>query len=402
MDEPGGRSAVDGLVARIERRQRGATVLAVESGGERVATALVSRGHRPIRHTSSQRGAETTGAWSAVQAPATLPAPRDAPHPDPVAWPAAQAAQAAAQRWSDPHPALRSVTALLQLDGAVPPPAILEAIGAELAGHGIRRLDLRIPAADPLGPTLVGSHWMQGRVGADVVASLATAYPWTDAPDPDSRLTAVLAPLPPRVRRAVRRTAAVRPGQVPELIRSTSTEAAAAVRQRYRPRLNDTPVDAAPDGSSPFQASRYRTVRATFSFVPEPLRRAPFVDIGVGDGRVLREALDFGFPWVTGSELDPGLAQRAQDAIGGAGQVTAGDALAAPIPDDAQVVYLNHPFGPDGVDRLAGLLADTLARRPRPLVVLYLNPRPIEPLLAAGLALVHADPRFSVFATTER
>jgi len=34
--------------------------------------------------------------------------------------------------------------------------------------------------------------------------------------------------------------------------------------------------------------------------------------------------------------------------------------------------------------------------------VLYLNPRPIEPLLAAGLALVHADPRFSVFATTGR
>ncbi len=62
-------------------------------------------------------------------------------------------------------------------------------------------------------------------------------------------------------------------------------------------------------------------------------------------------------------------------------------------------MFLNNPFDAPLVARFAELLAESLLRRPRPLLVLYLNPRPIDPLLAAGLVLVHVDPRFSVLAT---
>ncbi|WP_421120654.1 methyltransferase domain-containing protein [Aquihabitans daechungensis] len=133
--------------------------------------------------------------------------------------------------------------------------------------------------------------------------------------------------------------------------------------------------------------------------MPGPLRTAPFVDIGCGDGRVLREALDAGFPRAVGRELDPDLAKRAEALVGDAGVVELGDALATPLPDDAEVVFLNNPFDSPLLARFAPMLADSLRRRPRPLLVLYLNPRPVEPLLDAGLVLVHVDPRFSVFAS---
>ncbi|MGN6693993.1 MAG: class I SAM-dependent methyltransferase [Aquihabitans sp.] len=277
--------------------------------------------------------------------------------------------------------------------------AVLEAVADHVAAHGIRRLDLRTAFHEVAVEAISGARWVHGRVGSELQASLAVAYPWTDAPDPSGRLARAIAPLPAPLRRIVRRVAAVRPAQVPELLRSTGTEALAAVRHRYRPGHHSMPVDGAPPGSHPFAASRYRAIRATFSFVPDALRATTLLDIGCGDGRVLEEGLADGFARVLGRELDPGLAARAQAAIGSAGTVEVGDALADPIPDDVGVVFLNNPFDSTGVAHLATLLGESLGRAPRPLLVLYLNPRPIEPLLDAGLVLVHVDPRFSIFAS---
>ena len=157
----------------------------------------------------------------------------------------------------------------------------------------------------------------------DLVASLAVAHPWATAPRTDGRLHALLAPLPPRLQRTVRRAAAVHPAQVPELARSVATEAWVTARHRSAPgAARSVAVSGAPKGSHPFAASRYRTVRAALSFVPPALRSTVFIDIGCGDGRVLREALAAGFPRADGRELDPELARRAQLAVGDAGTVT--------------------------------------------------------------------------------
>lgn len=366
--------------------RRGRSLLSIEAGGRRVAWVELSKDRHHLQATASGAG-ERLGAQEA----------------DPVAWTPDAARRSARDRWRDHHRAIRTAWRLeVEPDAGVSPAEVLEVAGAHLAERGVRRIDVRVPSSDPVAGALVGPGWVQGRTGGDVVASLAVAYPWTDAPDPQSRLAAVLRPMPPRLRRVVRRVAAVHPRQIPELARSVGTEVAAAVRHRYAPGSETVPVDGAPAGAHPFAASRYRTVRAALALVPDELRSTAFIDIGCGDGRVLREALDAGFPKAYGRELDPELVRRAQALVGGDGQVDAGDALATPIPDDVGVVYLNNPFDSPLLERFADLLAASLERSPRPLLVLYLNPRPIEPLLAAGLVLVHVEPRFSVLAGRER
>jgi hypothetical protein len=376
---------VTGLAVRTAATgRRGRALLVVEADGVEVAWVEVAR---PRRRLTPAPGAPPAGA------------PTAEPHPG--AWSAAAASRAAAARWRDPHPAVRTVWQVRSTAGEVRPlAALLEAVGDHLADDGVRRLDVRVGASDPAALALHGERWVQGRVGGDVVASLAIAHPWATAPRTDGRLHALLAPLPPRLQRTVRRAAAVHPAQVPELARSVATEAWVTARHRSAPgAARSVAVSGAPKGSHPFAASRYRTVRAALSFVPPALRSTVFIDIGCGDGRVLREALAAGFPRADGRELDPELARRAQLAVGDAGTVTTGDALATPLPDDAGVVFLNNPFDSSVLRRFSGLVAETLERRSRPLLLLYLNPRPIEPLLAGGLVLVHVTPLFSIFAS---
>jgi hypothetical protein len=382
---------VTALVARPgSADRRGRSIVAVEAEGRRVGWVEVTRDHRQAHVTVAAPADDPTDPTDAPTGPAA----------DPLAWSTDAADRSARARWRDRHPAIRTVWRL-EVDAGcgASPSEVLEAVGDLLVDRGVRRLDVRIAADHPVAPRLAGDRWVQGRVGDDIIASLAVAYPWTDEPDPHSRLARAIRPLPPRARRVVRRVAAIHPRQIPELVRSVGTEAVAAVRHRYAPGTRSLPVEGAPAGSHPFAASRYRTVRAAFDLVPPTLRATSFLDVGCGDGRVLREALDAGFAHVIGRELDPELADRARALVGAAGDVDAGDALASPLSDDVGVAFLNNPFDGPLVARFADLLADSLRRRPRPLLVLYLNPRPIDPLLAAGLVLVHVDPRFSILAT---
>ena len=367
--------------------RRGRSIISVEADGKRIGWVEVTRDRRR--------------AHISVASPADGALPTStAPTPDPLAWTADAAARSARTRWRDHHPAIRTVWRIeLDAPGDASPSELVEVAGALLAARGVRRLDVRLAAGDPAADGLGGARWARGRVGGDVVASLAGAYPWTDEPDPHSWLARTIRPLPPRARRVVRRAAAIHPRQLPELARSAGTEALAAVRHRSAPGHRSLPVEGAPPGSHPFAASRYRTIRAALALVPSSLRTTSFLDVGCGDGRVLAEALDAGFTHVVGRELDPELADRARALVGAAGDVEAGDALASPLSDDVGVVFLNNPFDAPLVARFAELLAESLRRRPRSLLVLYLNPRPIDPLLAAGLVLVHVDPRFSVLAT---
>ena len=117
---------------------------------------------------------------------------------------------------------------------------------------------------------------------------------------------------------------------------------------------------------------------------------------------MLREALGAGFASVAGRELDPELAARAQANLGVGHRIEVGDALEMPLPDDVGVVFLNNPFDSSALQRFAEMVAATLERSPRPLCVIYLNPRPIEPLLGAGLVLVEVNPLFSVLVTRDR
>lgn len=360
-------------------------VLLVERDGVLAGTVELSTARRPVR----------------AEGPLTSDRSREPGAPSRTAWPHASADRAASARWKDPHPGVRIVTSLTLTDATGDPAAVLEAVGEHLMASGIRRLDLRMPASHPLAAVLHGRHWVQGRLGSDLVVSLSIGFPWADATT-ETRLHHLLASLPAPVRRPLRRAVAIRPRQLPELIRTQATEAGAAIRMRYAPETRSTAVEGAPEGAHPFAASRYRAVRAALDLVPAPLRSSPFIDVGCGDGRVLGEALAAGFPFAYGRELDPGLVERARAIVGDAGRIDEGDALAEPLPDEVQVVFLNNPFSGPPLDRFAELLAESLARTPRPLLLLYLNPRPVEGFLDAGLVLVHVEARFSVLATRDR
>ncbi|MCU1369692.1 MAG: hypothetical protein JWO77_886 [Ilumatobacteraceae bacterium] len=367
-------------VRLLSTARRGVQRFAVSHEGTVFAHVEVGRARPTLR---------TVGVSPAADREGSLPA---------AAWPTASADRAAAARWADHHVAVLTVARVDLAEGAGDRAReALEAVGLHLAEAGARRLDVRVPAADPVAGWLRGAGWMQGAVGASMVASHSLGYPWSHPKEPSGTASRRSGRLPQPVRRLGRRLATMRPAQVPELAQIAAAEVGAAVRLRYAPgppRVH--PVDGAPPGTFPFAVTRYRTIRTALDLVPPDLRSTRFVDIGCGDGRVLREAIDRGWSSVHGRELEAALGDRARAAIGGHGTVEVGDGLVAPLPDDTGVVYLNNPFQIDGLTRLAALLAGSLARRPRPLVVIYINPRGVGPLAAEGFALVQCTPAFSL------
>lgn len=331
------------------------------------------------------------------------PAAASAPAPDPLAWPAELEALAAQQRWSEHHRSVQVVHEV-RASGEIAGPELVAALGAageQAAAAGARRVDLRLPADHPAVPWLARDGWVVGRLSpeeaaGDVVASRLLALPWAA---PSLPLPRWADRLPISARRALRRARAIQPSHVPDLARELATEAAGLVRHRRPPPgVESRPRAGAPTGAHPFAATRFATIDEALDRVSPQLRESALLDIGAGDGRVLRHALDRGMARAIGRELDADLAARAR-AVAPAATVEVGDALAAPLPDDVGVVYLNNPFDAPLVDHLAVRLADALERRPRPLAVLYLNPPTIDPLVALGLVVVDVTPRLTVLVT---
>jgi len=360
----------------------------VHDGDRSVAVVEASRTRRRLRVSGFR--ASTSGST---------------PLPDPAAWPRSSAERAARGRWRDLHPRLVTITAISLTEKTITDPAaVLTASGSVLADLGFRRMDVRVHTGHPVVDALQRAGWATGRLGDDVVASTPLRYPWDlaePAPIGDTSLADRLPRwLPLRVRRLGRRLLAVHLRRIPELVHIAITEgiAAARTRQVYRG-ARAARSHEAPDHAFPFAVSRYRTIRETLSRVDVGMRSTALLDVGSGDGRVLAEALAIGFPQVIGREVDSELAARSQALLGARGRVDVGDALASPIPAEVGVVYLNNPFDSPAVERLAELVSASLAAHPRPLLVIYINPRTIRPWVDAGFVLVDVAPQFTVFVT---
>ncbi|MCB1004563.1 MAG: class I SAM-dependent methyltransferase [Acidimicrobiales bacterium] len=123
------------------------------------------------------------------------------------------------------------------------------------------------------------------------------------------------------------------------------------------------------------------------------------LDVGCGDGRVLAAAGRLGFTRLAGIDHDPGLVEAARARLGSSASIRLGDARTTPIDDEVGTVYLFNPLDEEGVADVAAELAASLSRRPRPALVVYVNPRAVAPLLDAGLSMVHLEPQFCVLAT---
>jgi predicted RNA methylase len=105
-----------------------------------------------------------------------------------------------------------------------------------------------------------------------------------------------------------------------------------------------------------------------------------FVDVGAGKGRVLLLALRHGFRRVAGIEFSGELCEIARQnvsqycerhGIASKVEIIEADATTYAFRDDQRVFYLFDPFGAEIVAKVMANLADSLARAPREIRVIY-------------------------------
>lgn len=313
---------------------------------------------------------------------------------DGSAWTVASAAAAARRRWSGGHPGVATVVELSVAEAADAPTVVAELLDRarpELVAQGVRRVDLLTSSADPALVPLRDGGWFTGVVGRDVVASWCLSAVW--------RGSAGAGPTAPQHRgRLARRLATVRLRDVPGLLATAAAEGRGRLAERRHPAATPGLAEQ-PPGAVHHEATRYRTVRRALELVPPSFRGERLLDVGCGDGRVLEVARTLGFTDLAGVDHDPGLVEAARQRLGATATVDLGDARTTPIDDRTGVVYLFNPFDEAGAIDVARGVRDSLDRQPRPLLVVYVNPRAVAPFLDAGLAMVHLEPQFCVLAT---
>jgi SAM-dependent methyltransferase len=117
--------------------------------------------------------------------------------------------------------------------------------------------------------------------------------------------------------------------------------------------------------------------------LPEDLSSYTFLDLGSGKGRALMLATHYGFAEILGVEISPPLHElatanlaryAAPERICRNAHALLQDATSFPFPLVPLVVYLNHPFCRPVLEQVLENLRGSLARHPRPLWMVYINP----------------------------
>jgi SAM-dependent methyltransferase len=127
-----------------------------------------------------------------------------------------------------------------------------------------------------------------------------------------------------------------------------------------------------------YAPSRPRKVNKLISSLPETARRATFIDIGCGKGRVLIVAADLGFEKLIGIDLSPALIDvaRANVELGtkAACQLLCCDATHYEFPPDQLVIYMYNPFQAPVMQKVIANLEASLRVQPRKVFIIYSNP----------------------------
>jgi SAM-dependent methyltransferase len=117
------------------------------------------------------------------------------------------------------------------------------------------------------------------------------------------------------------------------------------------------------------------------------------IDLGCGKGGALLTLAHFSFRRVDGVELSPNLVQIARSNLTRMGvknvRVINGDAAEFRDLDIYTYVYMFNPFPDIVMQCVARNLVDSLARRPRQLVIIYKNPICHDTLLGCGFRKIN-------------
>jgi SAM-dependent methyltransferase len=129
-------------------------------------------------------------------------------------------------------------------------------------------------------------------------------------------------------------------------------------------------------------------------------RDGTFVDYGCGKGRAMLLAAQYGFAAVTGIELSPRLCAVAERNIElfrplvpqSRFEVIRGDAGEYAVRDADVAFYFYDPFDDALIEQCLGQIADSLARRPRRVAILYHNSIAVRPTVFDRQALLAEEP----------
>ena len=143
---------------------------------------------------------------------------------------------------------------------------------------------------------------------------------------------------------------------------------------------------------SSYEPISYEILDAALRRLPRSTYRGAFLDYGSGKGRVVTAAAAYPFRRVTGIELLPELTAIGRDNVRRArerGRVLSpeielltSDATTYRVPGDVAVVFLFNPFRGAVLRAVLGRIEESLSATPRPLSVVYVQPREDENLLA--------------------
>jgi SAM-dependent methyltransferase len=145
------------------------------------------------------------------------------------------------------------------------------------------------------------------------------------------------------------------------------------------------------------QDTRDRNATSGYLFLPRGLRgrigpEDTFLDYGSGRGRVLLQAARYPFGRVIGLEQNEPDCEIARSNARIAArrlrcpriEVVQADATVWQVPDDVTYIYMFNPFWGETFRAVLDRVGESLDRRPRPLTLIYANPKCAPELLATG------------------
>lgn len=123
------------------------------------------------------------------------------------------------------------------------------------------------------------------------------------------------------------------------------------------------------------------------------LEPATFLDLGAGKGRAMLLAASYPFLRIIGVEFAQELCEKAQANIARAGDdprlaIIHGDATEAVFPEGPLVIFMYNPFDAPIVRQVAENALASYRVDPRPMRILYSNPRCDDALREAGWSAV--------------
>jgi SAM-dependent methyltransferase len=141
-----------------------------------------------------------------------------------------------------------------------------------------------------------------------------------------------------------------------------------------------------------YEPVNYYTATWLFDHLQPDDLQTSLLDVGCGKGRILAIGAAYGFKDLTGIDISPKLCQKTRQATTILHQqyqnitttITCVNARDYDITDTTGVIFLFNPFDDVVMKEFIQKVEESLARKPRPIKILYANPQCKQQWLDAG------------------